>query len=106
MLRYFNYLKSILYNICYNEEFIILIGCHEHLQEAVFKAVVYKALLVYGKDGILVYKIFIVNVVYAYMYLSATWQFWPFQRSWTGISWGGAMDWAAVTGGGASPTGR
>ena len=78
MLCYFNYLKSILYNICYNEEFIILIGCHEHLQEAVFKAVIYKALLVYGKDGILVYKIFIVNVVnvvYAYMYLSATWQF-------------------------------
>ena len=22
------------------------------------------------------------------MYLSGTWQFWPFQRSWTSISWG------------------
>ena len=48
--------------------------------------VVHKALLVKEKGGNVVYKLFIVNVVS--MHLSATWQFWPFQRLWTGIFWG------------------
>ena len=51
--------------------------------------VVYKALLAKEKGGKVVYKIFIVNVVSKH--LSVTWQFWPFQRPWTGISWGGLM---------------
>ena len=49
--------------------------------------VIYKALLVKEKSGKVVYKIFIINIVS--MHLSATWQFWPFQRAWTRISWGG-----------------
>ena len=60
--------------------------------------VVYKALLVKEKGGKVVYKIFVVNVVS--MHLSATWEFWPFQRPRTKISWGELMDWATMGGGG------
>ena len=48
--------------------------------------VVYKALLAKEKGGKLVYKMSIVNVVS--VHLSATWQFWLFQRIWAGISLG------------------
>ena len=46
--------------------------------------VVYQALLVWGRYGKLGCGIFIVNV--KSMHLSGTWQFWPFKKSWTGIS--------------------
>ena len=55
--------------------------------------VAYKALLVKEKGGMVVYKIFIVNV--GSMHFSATWQFWPFQRPWM-RSPGGLMDSATV----------
>ena len=62
--------------------------------------VVYKALLMKEKGSKIVYKIFIVNVVS--VHLSATWQFWPFERPWTGISWG-AYYWATLEDGGGYP---
>ena len=46
----------------------------------------YKPLLVKEKGGKVVCKMVIVDVVS--MHLSATWQFQPFQRPWTGIFWG------------------
>ena len=46
----------------------------------------YKPLLVKEKGGKVVCKMVIVDVVS--IHLSATWQFQPLQRPWTGIFWG------------------